>query len=221
MPPSEGGAGAAPAAPGRSGGAGVPAAAPRAARSGPTRATPVLLLALAGALLVARVALGIYEHARPVERADRVEWREPAAGEAEARDGSRLVLYCFTRDGEPHGRQMSREVFADPRSAELIQRKFVPIRVLDLAREDGHNPPDVARLEQEYAVTEFPTLVVTTPGHERFEKQAGYAGALATTQFISGAPVRLLLRASHGHPRAGRDSVAGAADTSAGVTTGR
>lgn len=226
MPSSEGGthagaarSGAAPAAPGGSSGAGVPAV-PRAARSGPTRATPVLLLALAGALLAARVALGIFEHVRPVERADRVEWREPAAGEAEARDGGRLLFYCFTRDGEPRCRQMSREVFAEPRSAELIQRQFVPIRVLDLAREDGHNPPDVARLEQQYAITEFPTLVVTTPGHERFEKQAGYAGALATTQFISGAPVRLLLRASHGHPRAGRDSVAGA-DTSAGVTTGR
>lgn len=207
MPPSEAGAGA--------------PAAPRAARSGPTRATPVLLLALAGALLAARVAFGIYEHARPVERADRVEWREPAAGEAEAREGGRLLLYCFTRDGDPRCREMSREVFADPRSAVLIQRQFVPIRVLDLSREDGRNPPDVARLEQEFAVTEFPTLVVATPGRERFEKQAGYSGALGTTQFISGAPARLLLRGPRGHSRAGRDSVAGAADTSAGVTTGR
>jgi hypothetical protein len=103
---------------------------------------------------------------------------------------------------------MSREVFADPRSAQMIQSRFVPIRVLDLAREDGHNPPDVARLEQEYGVTEFPTLVVATPARERFEKQAGYAGALATTQFISGAPARLLLRA-RGRARTGRDSIAG------------
>jgi thioredoxin-related protein len=197
------------------------AGAPAAARSGPTRATPVLLLALAGALLVARVALGIVEHARPVERADRVEWREPAAGEAEARLTGRLLLYCFTRGGDPRCRQLTREVFADARAAERIQRRFVPIRVLDLAREDGHNPPDVARLEQEYAVNEFPTLVVATPGHERFEKQAGYAGALATTQFITGAPVQLLMGAPPGHPRAGRDSVAGGADTSAGGAAGR
>src|SRR5438093_12989044 len=124
MPLNDAGAAPPPAPTGPSG-AGTPAG-PRAARSGPTRATPVLLLALAGALLVARVALGIIEHVRPVERADRVEWREPAAGEAEARADDRLLLYWFTRDGEPLGRQMSREVFADPRSAQMIQGQFVP-----------------------------------------------------------------------------------------------
>jgi len=190
---------------------------PRAARSGPTRATPVLLLALAGALLAARVTLGIVEQVRPVERADRVEWREPAAGEAEARDGGRLLLYFFTRDGEPGCRQISREVFADPRGAERIQRQFVPVRVLDLAREDGHNPPDVARLEQEYGVTEFPTLVVALPGHERFEKHAGYEGALAATQFISGAPVRLVMGGRRG--RSMRDSLP--AGPGEGAATGR
>jgi len=50
MPPTDAGAGSSTVSSGR--------------RSGPTRATPVLLLALAGALLVLRVALGIYEHVR-------------------------------------------------------------------------------------------------------------------------------------------------------------
>jgi thioredoxin-related protein len=167
---------------------------PGATRSGPTRATPVVLLALALVLLAARVAFGIYEHVRPVERADRIEWREPAAGEAEARADARLSLDCFTRDGDPPSRQMSREVFADPRMAQAIQKQFVPVRVLDLGREEGQNPPDVARLEREYGVTEFPTLVVALPGRERFEKLAGYPGPMGTTQFISGATQRLLLR---------------------------
>ena len=167
---------------------------PGATRSGPTRATPLVLLALALVLLAARVAFGIYEHVRPVERADRIEWREPAAGEEEARADARLILYCFTRDGDPPCRQMSREVFADPRMAQAIQKQFVPVRVLDLGREEGHNPPDVARLERDYRVTEFPTLVVTLPGRDRFEKLDGYRGALGTAQFISSATEKLLLR---------------------------
>ena len=54
--------------PSDAGAAGAPAPAP-AGRSGPTRATPVVLLALAGVLLVLRVALGIYEGVRPAEPA--------------------------------------------------------------------------------------------------------------------------------------------------------
>src|SRR5262245_30143303 len=103
MPPSEAGAMAAPSRP---------------ARSGPTRATPVVLLAIAALLLGARVGLGSLEQVRPVERADRVEWREPAAGEAEARTEDRLMLYWFTREGDPVCRTLAREVFADPHSAE-------------------------------------------------------------------------------------------------------
>jgi len=168
-----------------------------------------VLLALAGVLLAARVGLGVYEEGRPVERADRVEWRTPAAGEAEARVGGRLILYWFTQDGDPLARQMSREVFGDPRVAAAIQERFVPIRVLDLSRE-GKNPPDVARLQSQYAVREFPTLVVAFPGLARFEKQAGYPGAMATTRFFSRSAARLLLRAPGEGPGGVPDSAAAA-----------
>jgi len=180
-----------------------------AARSGPTRAMPVVLLAIAAALLITRVALGILEQVRPVERADRVEWREPAAGEAEARSADRLMLYWFTREADPVCRTLTREVFAEPRSAMAIQGQFVPIRVLDLWREEGKNPPDVARLEQQYEVTEFPTLVVAHPARFHFEKQAGYTGALATTQFLARAAARIELPHTRMRPGMPADSAAG------------
>jgi hypothetical protein len=66
MPPSESGLPGG-ASTGAAAGA-SPAAGPGARRSGPTRAMPVALLAIAGLLLVARVALGIYEHAHPIVR---------------------------------------------------------------------------------------------------------------------------------------------------------
>jgi hypothetical protein len=126
-----------------------------------------------------------------------VEWRTPAAGEAEAREGGRLMLYLFTQDGDPVTRQMSREVFGDPRTAAAIEQRFVPIRVLDLSRE-GLNPPDVVRLQRQYGVRGFPTLVVAFPGLARHEKQTGYPGAMATTRFFSRAAQRLLLRGPGG-----------------------
>ena len=201
MPPTEGGA------------------APRPRRSGSTRATPVVLLALAGALLVARVALGVYEHMRPVERANLVEWRDPVAGEAEARAAGKLALFYFTRDGVPDCRQMNREVFGDPRMAAAINAQLVPIRVLDLMREEGRNPPDVVGLEQRYGVTQFPTLVVALPGQPRFQKHAGYRGVLATRQFLSEATTRLMITAPPERVSVRPDSAAGRhgrADSGAG-----
>jgi len=185
MPPTEGGA------------------APRPKRSGSTRATPLGLLALAGALLVARVAFGVYEHLRPVERPNLVEWRDPTAGEAEARAAGRLVLYYFTRDGVPLCRQMNREVFGDPGMAAAINRQLVPIRLM---REEGKSPPDVVGLEQKYAVTEFPTLVVAIPDGPRFEKQASYSGVAATRQFLSQATARLMMPAPRERLRVRPDS---------------
>ena len=201
MPPSE---------PGATGGAPSTAGAmPGAARAGPTRAVPVALLAFAAVLLIARVALGIVEQVKPVERADRVEWREPAAGEVEARANDQLQLYWFTREADPVCRTLAREVFADPQAAASIQAQFVPIRVLDLWREEGKNPPDVARLEQQYGVTEFPTLVVAHPARIHFEKQVGYTGALSTTQFLARAASRIAM--PHTRMRSGvpADSAAG------------
>ena len=165
----------------------------RAARSGPTRATPVIRVVVAGVLLAARVGLGVYEHLRPVERAELVEWREPAAGEAEARESHRLALYYFTRNGDPLCRQMAREAFADPRIVSALHTRFVPIRVLDLSREEGKNPPDVERLVQAYGVSEFPTLVVAFPGRERFQKQVGFPGAMPTMQFLSRAAGMMMM----------------------------
>ncbi|HEY2955642.1 MAG TPA: thioredoxin fold domain-containing protein [Candidatus Eisenbacteria bacterium] len=186
MPPSD--------AP-RPGTAAPASAGSRPPRSGATRATPRWLLAVAGALLVARVALGIYEQARPVERPSLVEWRDPVAGQAEARAAGRLALFYFTRDGAPPCRAMNREVFADPRIADAINARLVPIRVLDLAHEEDRNSADVVELEQRYGVTEFPTLVVATPGGPDFLKQAGYPGLAATGRFLSQATARLAMRA--------------------------
>jgi hypothetical protein len=197
MPPTDGGA--------------------RASRPGSTRATPVVLLGVAALLLGARVGFGVYEHARPADRPDLIEWRQPGAGEAEARSRGKLVLYFFTVDGSKPCRAMARELFGDANTAAAINQRFVPIRVLDLKREEGHNSPDVESLEQRYDVKKFPSLVVTIPDRERFEKQSDYPGALATRNFLSQSTAMVVMPTHEEmqHMKQTRDSLAAVKDSAA------
>jgi uncharacterized protein YyaL (SSP411 family) len=79
---------------------------------------------------------------------------------------------------------MASEVFADARSADVINRMFVPVRVEDVTHEMGQNPPEVAALQSRYKVTAFPTLVIAAPGADP-KVQEGYVGRSALMQWLT------------------------------------
>ena len=174
-----------------------------AAPSGSTRATPRALLILAAALLVLRVATGVREHAHPPAAVEKVAWRPIAEGEAIARAGGRPILYDFTAEWCAPCRLLGHEVFADPHSAEWINRSFVPVRVLDRTREEGRNPAAVDTLQRRYHVQAFPTLVVVPPRGGEPETIEGYPGAREVMKRLSEA----WARARVGAPRAGGPTV--------------
>lgn len=203
---SQGAAGAARAATGVDSPRGAPETA-SARREGSSRPTPNLLLVLAAAFLVARVATGVFEAGHPRELPELVSWLSIAEGERRAQQEPRPALYDFTADWCPPCRLMKREVFADRSAATMITGMYVPVRVLDRAREDGRNSPEVAALQARFRVKAFPTLVVVPAGGGEPLMLEGYPGRAQTIQWLSRSGIRMSVRV-------GGNRLPGAADSS-------
>ena len=154
--------------------------------TGSTRRRPTLLLIVAAALLVARVAIGVYEERHPPSLPDLVRWQAIEGAEARAHAEGRPVLYDFTAEWCPPCQLMQRELFADAAAAREIERSFVPVRVLDRVREEGRNAANVDSLQARFRVTSFPTLVVVPPTGDPVVI-VGYEGAGPTIQRLRAA----------------------------------
>jgi thiol:disulfide interchange protein len=174
---------------------------------GSTRRTPQILLVVAIALLAARIVLSFNDHtapkASPVQmkgsfstsrqapgsagQHELVEWRPIDAGPAEAASTNKPILYDFTAAWCPPCRMLNREVFSDPASAAWINEHFVPVQVMDRAREEGHNPPEVQALQSHYRINAFPTLIMVAPGGGEPVVIDGYRGRTGTMAVLADA----------------------------------
>jgi thiol:disulfide interchange protein len=173
--------------------------APTGRPAGSTRRDPLLLLIVAALLLILRVVLGFRETpsqavppAGPLSGADAVQWRTLEVGVAEARASGRPVLYDFTAEWCPPCRLMQRQVFSDPQAAAALESRFVPVRVLDRQREEGHNARWVDSLQARYRVNAFPTLIVTDAGGAGETRRVeGFMGREATLGQLGAGGVSL------------------------------
>jgi thiol:disulfide interchange protein len=148
-----------------------------------TRSVPWVLIGAAGALLIARIAFGIYRAAHPVPLGGLVHWTSPSDAAAAGADGDdgRPVLYDFSATWCEPCQQMERQVFADPEAAAFINATYRPVRVGD---EDASAAADGLRAQNR--VTGLPTLVVQRRGGARSHLE-GYAGKRRTLAFLAGA----------------------------------
>ena len=145
---------------------------------GSARQTPRILLVVTVALLLARVALGVYEYAVTPNQTheDRINWIEIERASELARAEGKPIFYDFTAAWCPPCQLMEREVFANQESAEWINDNFVPVQVMDRMYEDGKNQALVDSLQSKYYVRSFPTLVVTDAAHTGNRQTTGFGG---------------------------------------------
>jgi thiol:disulfide interchange protein len=117
-----------------------------------------------------------------------VNWRPIAAGEAEAREHRRAILYEFSAAWCGPCRLMKQDLFARRDVARRIEALLVPVSVVDRARELGSNPPEIAALEDRFHITAFPTLVVVRDDGAT-ERLEGYPGADKTMEWLHSAAI--------------------------------
>ncbi len=147
-----------------------------------TRARPTVLLVLAAGLLLARVALGVYEARHPAGAGGLVNWRRAEGAEIASAIEKKPILYDFSAGWCEPCRQMEHEVFADAEAAAFINKTYLPVRVPD---ED--QSATLVALRARYEVGSLPTLLIVHPGAPRPFRTDGYAGKRRTMSFLRGA----------------------------------
>ena len=121
-----------------------------------------------------------------------VSWQEHAEALRLSESTGKPILYEFTVKWCPPCQDMEHEVFADAQAAAMINRNFVPVKVVDRIQEEGRNPSWISNLQSRWAIEGFPTLVVVPSGGGQVLVAVGYAGKIATVGFLQRAfkPVR-------------------------------
>jgi thiol:disulfide interchange protein len=144
-----------------------------------TRGRPTVLLAVAAGLLVARVAIGVYDAHHPAPVGGLVHWRAPETAEAAAATEGRPILYEFSATWCQPCQQMELEVFADAEAADFINQTYVAVHVAD----EDRGAVSTA-LRKEHRVDGLPTLLVVHPGDTRPVRVEGYRGKRLTLAFL-------------------------------------
>ncbi len=137
------------------------------------RAIPVALVAIALALVVARVAVSFTKP--DVPKGGGVHWLTPEEGLSLASATNKPILFDFTAEWCQPCHMLDAQVFQDPAVAKDINERFVAIRVVDRRQEEGRNPADVDGLQQRFGVRGFPTVVFADGAGER-ARMEGFQG---------------------------------------------
>jgi len=147
--------------------------------------SPVLFWILIAAVLL-RIVTGVMDRRGPEGSVGLVRWqpREKAAGLAQA--SGKPILYDFTAAWCGPCKLVDRD-WEDPALAQLVNGAFVPARVVDRAREEGRNPPEIAELQRRYEIAGFPTIVAAAPDGRLIAKIDGYRGKEAMLEFLEEA----------------------------------
>jgi len=147
-----------------------------------SRLSPALLWIVAAAVLF-RVLTSVMDKPAGQGDAGLVRWQTLERAPEVARAAGKPLLYDFGAAWCGPCKILDRE-WEDPDIAAKVNGKFVPARVTDRQREDGHNPPAVEELQRRYDISVFPALIAAAPDGRLLGKLEGYAGRARLERFL-------------------------------------
>lgn len=146
-----------------------------------TTGVPEWLLLITVMLVVVQAAVAVFEIPRRASTAPAINWIAPESVKQSVGDEAKLLLYYFCADWCEGCHKLEDTAFKNKVFVSLLDREFVPVKVVDKHKETGKNSFVVAQLEGKYNVIAFPTLVVALPSGER---AYAFVGAHSSLQAI-------------------------------------
>lgn len=159
-------------------------------RSGSQSRIPAVLLWIFAAAVVFRIVTGMTGRGAGTAGdpgAGLVHWQPAASAAVLSTSGGKPILYDFTAAWCPPCHRLDAEAWNNPETARAIGERFVPARIMDREREDGHNTQAIAELQRRYEIQAFPTLVVADASGRLIAKMEGYAGRERLREFLADA----------------------------------
>ena len=153
---------------------------------GPTRSMAPLMVCIAGALLLSRLSLYVYEHYHPPVATEEIQWKSAESLVPLADLNARPYLLWFTAAWCGPCKLQEQSSFCNKEIVHLINQNFIPVRITDRKKEDGKNRPKVQASEGRYRIFAFPTLVTALPDSDytEIEQQAGFLSNESTVSFL-------------------------------------
>ena len=162
-------------------------ATPGPRRGGSQSKLPSALLIAVVLAVLFRAVIGFTDREKKDAGAGLVAWQSLEKAGTAARAARKPVLYDFTAEWCPPCHRLDAEGWGDSTIAATVNGSFLPVRVMDRAREEGKNPSAIDELQRRYSVVAFPTLIVADGDGRQIAKFEGYRGRAALVRFLDEA----------------------------------
>ena len=154
---------------------------------GSTTAVPKWLLVSTLLFLALRGGLTVLDTMSPPKASEEIQWRTPENISAADRGSDKLFFYEFSAQWCEPCKQLESTALSSREVVKLLNKNFVPVKVIDRKREDGKNKQDTQELEDMFSVQAFPTMVVALPDGTKVQEQLGVTNAIGLKKILGEA----------------------------------